>query len=54
MINTRIIIIRTLNHLITMGIIYGIFKNVNGKVKIHNKIYEQLIYDYRISKIQTS
>ena len=42
------------NPLITMGVTYGIFKNSHGKVKIHNRIYEQLIYEYRISKIQTA
>ncbi|EPY2294214.1 AAA family ATPase [Clostridium sporogenes] len=41
------------NSLITMGIIYGIFKNSNGKVKIHNRIYEQRIYNYMISLIET-
>ena len=38
---------------ITMGIIYGIFKNSNGKVKIHNRIYEQRIYNYISSLIET-
>lgn len=36
------------NPLITMGVTYGIFKNSNGKVKIHNRIYEQRIYNYMI------
>lgn len=39
---------------INLGILYGIFKNEDGRLKIHNRIYEQLIYDYMISKIQTS
>ncbi|ENK0837843.1 AAA family ATPase [Clostridium botulinum] len=39
---------------INLGYLYGIFKNDKGNLKINNKIYEQLIYDYRISKIQTS
>ncbi len=38
---------------ITMGIIYGIFKNSNGKVKIHNRIYEQRIYNYISLLIET-
>ena len=38
---------------INLGIMYGLFKNENGKLKINNKIYELLIYDYMISKIQT-
>jgi len=37
-----------------MGSLYGIFRNNNGKLSIHNKIYEQLIYNYMVSKIQTS
>lgn len=42
------------NPVITMGIVYGMFKNYNGKVKIHNRIYEQKIYDYMSSLIETS
>jgi hypothetical protein len=38
---------------INLGILYGIFKSEDGKLKINNKIYELLIYDYMISKIQT-
>ncbi len=41
------------NPIITKGIIYGIFKNSNGKVKIHNRIYEQRIYNYMVSLIET-
>ncbi|EJO5347115.1 AAA family ATPase [Clostridium botulinum] len=41
------------NPIITMGIIYGIFKNLNGKIKIHNKMYEQRIYNYMTSLIET-
>lgn len=39
---------------INLGVLYGIFKNDNGRLKINNKVYEQLIYDYMTSKIQTS
>lgn len=35
-----------------LGVIYGIFKNDGGKLKIHNRIYEQRIYNYLISKIE--
>lgn len=41
------------NPIINMGNTYGIFKNDNGKTKINNKIYEQRIYNYMISKIET-
>ncbi|WP_027626571.1 hypothetical protein [Clostridium lundense] len=42
------------NFIIHEGIIYGIFKNFKGKIKIHNKIYEQVIYNYMSSLIETS
>jgi hypothetical protein len=40
------------NPTIRKGILYGIFKR-NGKVKIHNRIYEQLIYNYLASNVET-
>jgi hypothetical protein len=33
-----------------IGVILGIFKNVNGRLTIHNKIYEIRIYNYMIAK----
>jgi hypothetical protein len=42
------------NLIINMAIMYGIFKNNNGKVNIHNRIYEQRIYNYMSSLIETS
>jgi hypothetical protein len=42
------------NPLINIGIIYGIFKNENNKVKVNNRIYEQRIYNYMSSLIETS
>lgn len=39
---------------INLGVLYGIFRNEEGLLKIHNRLYEQLIYDYLSSKIQTS
>ena len=39
---------------ISIGSLYGIFKNDNGRLSINNRIYEQLIYNYMVSKIQTS
>ena len=38
--------------LISMGMMYGIFKNGNG-TRIHNKIYEEVIYDYMTSKAKS-
>lgn len=40
------------NPVIYTGILYGVFKR-NGQVKIHNRLYEQLIYDYMTSKMLT-
>ncbi len=42
------------NFIIMMGITYGIFKNKQGQLKIHNRIYEQRIYNYMSSLIETS
>ena len=42
------------NFIITIAIMYGIFKDSNGKVKINNRIYEQRIYNYMSSLIETS
>ena len=42
------------NFVITMATTYGIFKNSNGKVKIHNRIYAQRIYNYMSSLIETT
>ncbi|MGB0930549.1 MAG: GxxExxY protein, partial [Chitinophagales bacterium] len=39
------------NSVIKMGMLYGVFKR-NGKVKIHNRIYEQRIYNYMASNIE--
>ncbi len=40
------------NPTINLGVIYGVFKS-NGQLKIHNRIYEQLIYNYMASKTLT-
>jgi hypothetical protein len=37
--------------LIGMGLMFGIFKNGNG-IKIHNKVYEEIIYHYMSSKMR--
>ncbi len=39
------------NSVIQKGKLYGVFKR-NGYVKIHNRIYEQLIYNYMTSNIE--
>jgi len=42
------------NFLINTAITYGIFKNYGGKVNIHNRIYEQRLYNYMSSLIETT
>jgi hypothetical protein len=42
------------NPVILFGRIYGILKEDNGKTKIHNRLYEQRIYNYMASKLETS
>ncbi|HLP59204.1 MAG TPA: hypothetical protein VK186_10260, partial [Candidatus Deferrimicrobium sp.] len=38
--------------LIHFGVLYGIFKDETGKVRIHNRVYEQIIYHYMASKLE--
>lgn len=42
------------NPLIHFGVVHGILKNEQGKVKVHNRLYEQIIYNYMTSKMETS
>jgi hypothetical protein len=42
------------NPLINLGTIHGILKKDQGKTRIHNRIYEQLIYDYMSSRLEMS
>jgi hypothetical protein len=42
------------DELVSIGTMYGIFKESNGKCKINNRIYEQLIYDHMSMKIARS
>ena len=39
------------NPVIFQGLLYGVFKR-NGRISIHNRIYEQLIYDYMASNLE--
>ncbi|WP_408955098.1 AAA-like domain-containing protein [Natroniella sp. ANB-PHB2] len=41
------------NPIIDLGELYGILKNDDGIVRVHNRIYEQAIYDYMSSKLET-
>ncbi|MCP4133294.1 MAG: AAA family ATPase [bacterium] len=43
------------NPVINLGILYGIFgRSEENKIKIHNRVYAELIYSYLSSKIETS
>ncbi len=42
------------NPLIGLGILYGYFKNKDGKVQISNKIFGERIYNYMVSKLENS
>jgi len=42
------------NPIIELGIIYGYFKNKNGKVSISNKIFGEIIYNYMVSKLENN
>jgi hypothetical protein len=42
------------NPVIKLGAMYGILKEENGRAKVHNRLYEQRIYNYMSSKMETS
>jgi hypothetical protein len=42
------------NPVIDLGTIYGILLGDEGRTKIHNRLYEQRIYNYMASKMETS
>jgi hypothetical protein len=42
------------NPLVNQGIMYGMFKEENGRTVIHNRIYEQILSDYMRSKLETA
>lgn len=50
-IDHAIIAFNQYNPTIYKGILYGVFKP-NGRIRIHNHVYEQLIYDYMASKVE--
>lgn len=42
------------NPVIEKGTRYGILREKNGKAAVHNRVYEQLLYNYMASKLETS
>ena len=54
LINSNIVTFNQHNPIIDLGFTLGVFGRQANRVKIHNKIYEQIIYNYLISKTETS
>jgi len=54
LINSNKIIFNQHNPIIDLGFTVGIFGKENNRLKIHNKVYEQIIYNYLISKTETA
>jgi hypothetical protein len=42
------------NPVIHLGALYGILLDEKGKARVHNRVYEQIIYNYMTSKLETS
>ena len=42
------------NPIIELGMLYGYFKNIDGKVQISNKIFGERIYNYMVSKLENN
>ena len=53
LINDESIVFNRLDPTIDLGITYGIFSSLNNNLKISNKIFEEILYNYMISKLST-
>lgn len=53
MINGESIVFNRLDPIIDLGITYGIFSDLDNVLKISNKIFEEILYNYMISKLST-
>ncbi len=53
-INGNVITFNQHNPIIEFGVTYGVIRRENNRIKVHNRIYEQLLYDYMVSKTETS
>lgn len=40
------------NPIINLGVVFGYFENVNGRVKISNRIFQEMLYNYFSSKLE--
>jgi hypothetical protein len=54
LIDGQVILFNPLDPIISIGLTYGIFKKGDHGLEIANKIFEEIIYSYMISKIRTS
>jgi hypothetical protein len=52
--NEREFSYNTDNPVIRVGAMYGILQESGGKAKVHNRLYEQRIYNYMASKLETT
>ena len=53
LVNNETIMFNILDPLINLGVTYGIFRNSPNGVVISNKIFEEVLYNYMISKLIT-
>ncbi|SFB42571.1 AAA family ATPase [Clostridium frigidicarnis] len=53
LVNNETIIFNILDPVINLGVTYGIFKNSSNGACISNKIFEEVIYNYMVSKLRT-
>lgn len=53
LVNGESIVFNQLDPVINLGITYGIFDNKNDTVQISNKIFEEILYNYMVSKLTT-
>lgn len=51
--NEKEITFSNLNPVVNLGTLYGLFAEKDGKTKIHNRVYEQILSDYIQSRKQT-
>lgn len=54
LINGELILFNALDPLINLGLTYGIFKQGINGIEISNKIFEEIIYNYMLSKSRTA
>ena len=53
LINGENIVFNRLDPVINLGLTYGIFNDIGETVQISNKIFEEILYNYMVSKLST-